>query len=374
MPRSDSGDYQKNCLASKIINTIRRNGWPVWDDKTTFTIILSKFLRDEAAQITSLDDPAEVLQASRNLTLKEMPASAHSAIWDGLENDFVQLVYGSNYIEQAGTTYDITVNLCRRVFRGEVIAATVGERDDEYTQGLRYLRTRKLGHVDDKVAVMQSRAEVVQHAQALEFLVARVVVENEVMSEKLIIETHRILHSNIPHNDGEDIAGRYRIDRVAARHGTTKRVEFIRPEAVPAYMSQMMADLKEEIYEAEQQGSVDPYELAARYCHRFVNIHPFADGNGRVCRIFLNVLLLKYGGHVSTFGADDEGREEYLKIARKGSWKFHEEDMEVEQRECTGHHDLARFTLCHSVRPISRMAEWCKRNKTYSSHEDQDKQ
>jgi len=31
---------------------------------------------------------------------------------------------------------------------------------------------------------------------------------------------------------------------------------------------------------AEERGSLDPYHLAAKYRHKFVNIHPFFDGNG----------------------------------------------------------------------------------------------
>jgi len=36
---------------------------------------------------------------------------------------------------------------------------------------------------------------------------------------------------------------------------------------------------------------MDPYVLASKYCHKFVNIHPFLDGDGRMCRLIMNGLL-----------------------------------------------------------------------------------
>ncbi|OJJ96298.1 hypothetical protein ASPACDRAFT_47068 [Aspergillus aculeatus ATCC 16872] len=46
-------------------------------------------------------------------------------------------------------------------------------------------------------------------------------------------------------------------------------------------------------------------------------IHPFADGNGRMCRLILNAILLKYAGIVISVGENDEGRRQYLDIQRR---------------------------------------------------------
>ena len=40
----------------------------------------------------------------------------------------------------------------------------------------------------------------------------------------------------------------------------------------------------------EESEDADIIEMAARYCHVFVNIYPFEDGNGRMCRMLLNVI------------------------------------------------------------------------------------
>lgn len=59
--------------------------------------------------------------------------------------------------------------------------------------------------------------------------------------------------------------------------------------------------------------------LAAKYCDRFVNIHPFKDANGRMCRLILNEILIKYAGIVVPLGEKNEDRAEYLQIAQESS-------------------------------------------------------
>ena len=59
--------------------------------------------------------------------------------------------------------------------------------------------------------------------------------------------------------------------------------------------------------------------LAAKYCDRFVNIHPFKDGNGRMCRLILNAILIKYAGVLIPLGEKCEDRAEYLQIAQEST-------------------------------------------------------
>jgi len=57
----------------------------------------------------------------------------------------------------------------------------------------------------------------------------------------------------------------------------------------------------------KESEDADIIEMAARYCHVFVNIHPFEDGNGRMCRMLLNVILLKPLGVCVAIGEGGAG-------------------------------------------------------------------
>ena len=46
-------------------------------------------------------------------------------------------------------------------------------------------------------------------------------------------------------------------------------------------------------------------EIAARFHHRLVAIHPFPNGNGRHSRLMTDLLLIKAGLEPFTWGADD---------------------------------------------------------------------
>jgi len=60
----------------------------------------------------------------------------------------------------------------------------------------------------------------------------------------------------------------------------------------------------------------DPVFLAAKYSHRFVAIHPYLDGNGRVSRLLMNLLLC--GRHPFVYlKADKKGKRRYIYALRR---------------------------------------------------------
>ena len=65
--------------------------------------------------------------------------------------------------------------------------------------------------------------------------------------------------------------------------------EYTSPAETPIKMRELI-----EWYRTEQTG-LHPVTLAALFHHKFVCIHPFDDGNGRVSRLLMNYVLLKNG-------------------------------------------------------------------------------
>lgn len=69
-----------------------------------------------------------------------------------------------------------------------------------------------------------------------------------------------------------------------------ERFEYASPEETPA----LMADLIAWYNQAEAEKSMTPVELAALFHYRYIRIHPFEDGNGRIARLLLNYILTKH--------------------------------------------------------------------------------
>lgn len=72
---------------------------------------------------------------------------------------------------------------------------------------------------------------------------------------------------------------------------TGERFEYASPEETPALMN----DLVSWYNEAEQQGNISPIELASVFHYRYIRIHPFEDGNGRISRLLVNYILTRHG-------------------------------------------------------------------------------
>ena len=77
----------------------------------------------------------------------------------------------------------------------------------------------------------------------------------------------------------------------------------------PEQVKQAMTDLLDWYRSKEREGE-HPIIIAATFHYRFVRIHPFDDGNGRMARLLMNMILIKHGFTVAMIRQDN--REEYL--------------------------------------------------------------
>jgi Fic-DOC domain mobile mystery protein B len=70
-----------------------------------------------------------------------------------------------------------------------------------------------------------------------------------------------------------------------------------------------------------ENGTYLPDEIAVRFHHRLVFIHPFPNGNGRHARLIADIIALKLGRSALTwgsanFGKEGEARTSYLEAIR----------------------------------------------------------
>ncbi|OAF61139.1 hypothetical protein VC83_02370 [Pseudogymnoascus destructans] len=218
----------------------------------------------------------EVQEVMENLT----PAQADAYEKDSVDS-MVSMIFGSNFIEKAGSEHNITLKICEKIFFGLSVPSEIPDRDPEYLATRNHLIQQGLDA--SYSAVIRSRRETIQHAKA--------------SSDK-----------------SSTYAGMYRKVMVSAGFNG-----FVSPASIPSAMRNLVQDFNRDITKAEQEGALDPFSLAAKYCHKFVNIHPFVDGNGRMCRLLLNAVLLKYAGIVIPLGEEEPSRTAYLEVATRAS-------------------------------------------------------
>ncbi|MBF9018945.1 MULTISPECIES: Fic family protein [unclassified Oceanispirochaeta] len=145
--------------------------------------------------------------------------------------------------------------------------------------------------------------EAINHKEGI-FLIEKIIKNHQELSEFTIKEIHRVILKGI--DDLE--AGCYRrtnVRIVGAR--------MIPPQTVK--LNKLMAELLTWYYE---NLTVLPIpELAAQFHYRFVCIHPFIDGNGRVARLLMNLILMRNGFPPTVILKVD--RKKYYRVLNEGN-------------------------------------------------------
>ena len=120
-------------------------------------------------------------------------------------------------------------------------------------------------------------------------------------------------------------AGEYktRPNSVITRYGD--RFEYASPEETPG----LMADLVDWYNKAEKEGKLSPVELAALFHYRYIRIHPFEDGNGRIARLMVNFILTRH--NYPMIVVRSRKKSEYLEA-------LHQADIEVGPLPSDGAH------------------------------------
>lgn len=147
---------------------------------------------------------------------------------------------------------------------------------------------------------LKDHLEAKNHKEALTYLYDLVEHENSnTISEHFI----RSLHSLVIQDIDRNIAGQYRKIDVFIT-GT----EHVPPVAldVPYKMRELIT------WARGNYSKMYIVDFAAELHHKFVHIHPFQDGNGRVGRLLMNVFLMQHGFPLVIIQKND--RQKYYRV------------------------------------------------------------
>jgi Fic family protein len=134
------------------------------------------------------------------------------------------------------------------------------------------------------------------------------------LTEQFIREMHQLLlgepyvvRAQTP--DGQPtskriVPGRYKTSPNNVLTATGEMFYFASVEETPGRMMDLV-----DWYRAEDAApTLHPVALAARFHYDFVRIHPFDDGNGRMSRLLMNLILLRHGYPMTVIKNDDRNR------------------------------------------------------------------
>lgn len=158
------------------------------------------------------------------------------------------------------------------------------------------------------------------HSNAINYLLG-FIHDKEVLTEAAIRKLHEILLVE-PYQvqavtpDGlptmKTVAlGQYKTQPNHVRTPTGETHFYATPEETPAKVQDLMNWYRDEA----AKRALHPVEIAARFHHRFTEIHPFDDGNGRMSRLLMNLMLMQEGYPPAVIRIGE--RDQYLAALRR---------------------------------------------------------
>lgn len=147
--------------------------------------------------------------------------------------------------------------------------------------------------------------EAKNHIKALEFIKN---YKGEI-NELFILKVHSIILKDL----SERFAGRYRENPVRVLGSDFK---FTSPDKIPQLMKNLL------YWYNENKKKMHALELAVIFSMKFVSIHPFVDGNGRVSRLIMNFILQK--NKYPWINVYNKQRQKYLNAVRKANEENYE--------------------------------------------------
>ena len=145
-------------------------------------------------------------------------------------------------------------------------------------------------------ASMQDYEEMKAHNVGLEMMKVAALDKERSLSEMFIRELNKIIlvrdfYKTSSEHRYKIKVGMYKTRPNSVITPTGELFDYASPEETPALMYDLILWYNEE----EQKGILTPLELSALFHYRYIRIHPFEDGNGRIARLLMNYILLRHG-------------------------------------------------------------------------------
>ncbi|MDQ3751039.1 MAG: Fic family protein, partial [Acidobacteriota bacterium] len=166
---------------------------------------------------------------------------------------------------------------------------------------------------------LKDHFEITGHNEAINWIL-EIVKDETPLTEKFIRELHSLLLKESSYKEAQTPnrkptrrkieVGKYKTQPNHVVTITGETFYFATPEETPAKMQELIEWFRKE----KEKPDVNPIILAALFHYRFISIHPFDDGNGRVARILMNFILMQFGYPPVIIKTED--KENYLAVLR----------------------------------------------------------
>jgi len=125
---------------------------------------------------------------------------------------------------------------------------------------------------------LRDTLEALGHAKSYDYMFG--LLQNRSIKEQDVLTFHKLFYNQID----EENAGKYRLTQVVI---TGSKYPVCQPSKVQTEMNRLFQWIQ------TKRDQYHPVEFSARLHLRFVHVHPFIDGNGRIARLLLNTVLLQ---------------------------------------------------------------------------------
>lgn len=147
---------------------------------------------------------------------------------------------------------------------------------------------------------LKDHLDIKGHNELIDFL-QLFIQRKEILTEAAIREMHKILLKEPYETEAVTLDGRivkkwvklgeYKDTPNFVRTGSGEMFQYAAPEDVAPRMRELVTWHRE----WEEKKDLHPAVHAALFHHKFLAIHPFDDGNGRMGRVLMNLILMRYG-------------------------------------------------------------------------------